>query len=86
MLKLEKEYDTYNSPDDVRLKPEALDFVRSYKQFNPTRVVDDEEGDIIEGPFEECPPVQDRDYRAPRAAPSLTVDDSHKFGSAPKYQ
>lgn len=87
MLKLRQEYDTNNAPDDVRLKPEALDFVRSYKQFNPMRVTDDEEGDIIEGPFETNPAIGDRDYLPARAAPPLSVDDSLKFGgSAPAFK
>ena len=52
------------------------------------RVADEEgESDIIEGPFDEAVPIEERDYMAPRLAPSLTVDDSFKFGgSAPKYQ
>ena len=47
---------------------------------------EDGESDIIEGPFDESVPIEDRDYMAPRPAPSLTIDDSHKFGSAPKFQ
>ena len=47
---------------------------------------EDGQSDIIEGPFDEGVPVEDREYTKPRAAPVLEVDDSFKFGSAPKMQ
>lgn len=84
MQKLRQEYDMYRAPEDVRIKPETLDYVRSYKQFNPARVLDDEEGDHHEGTFDENPPIGERSYSKPRAAPELSQDDSAKFGgSAP---
>ena len=47
---------------------------------------EDGQSDIIEGPFDESVPVEDRDYQPPRPAPTLSTDDSFKFGSAPKMQ
>mmetsp|Transcript_9275 Transcript_9275/g.11315 ORF Transcript_9275/g.11315 Transcript_9275/m.11315 type:complete len:88 (+) Transcript_9275:291-554(+) len=87
MEKLRAEYGTNSSPDDVRFKPIAEEFRLAFKAHDPKRVPDEEEGDIIEGPFDEKVPIEDREYSAPRAAPSLTIDDSLKFGgSAPKFQ
>ena len=62
MQKLREEYDVYNSPEDVRLKPTALEYVRNYKQFSPKRVADEEEGDIIEGRFDANPDISERSY------------------------
>jgi len=82
MDRLRLEYDTNLNPDDVRLKPLVVDFMREGKEFNPARVVDLSEGDVdlYEGPFEEEVPREKRAYFAPEPAPTLTINDSLKFG------
>ena len=54
-----------------------------YKQFNPARVPDEDEGDIGSSQWDGATrEIGDREYGKPRPAPPLTTDDSAKFGSA----
>ena len=83
--RLRKEYDTYPGPDAIHARSEVGTFISDFKQFNPDRVLDmDGQTDSISTFWDKTVeiPNNTRQYQEPRPAPSLSVDDSAKFGSA----
>lgn len=82
MERLRREYNSNLQADDIHYKNQVADFMQEFKQHNPLRVPDMEEGDIYEGPFEENAPIGEREYMEPPVAPPLSTEDSIKFGGS----
>ena len=84
MERLRKEYDSNVGPDDIRLRTEVQDFMQEYKAQDPKRVPDEEPTELFTSDLFEFAPQSHREYAEPRLAPTITVEDSAKFGGAPR--
>ena len=85
MERLRREYDTTVSPDDVRFHPEVAEQLEAHKDKDPGRVPDEEVTEHFVDERLDMPPHAQRDYQPEREVPSYGVEDSARFGNAPRY-
>ena len=85
--RLRLEYDMNVDPDDIRFRTEVGDFMQEYRNLNPGRRSNEEDGNNV--PFDssinDMPKEPYIDYAEERPPPPLSTADSARFGTAPMY-